>query len=33
MVALDEVAIHNVELQPAEIQQHYNNGLHSSWLL
>ena len=25
--ALDEVAIHNVELQPEEIQQHYNNGL------
>ena len=25
--SLDEVAIHNVELQPEEIQQHYNNGL------
>ena len=24
---LDEVAVHNVELQPAEILQHYNNGL------
>jgi hypothetical protein len=25
--SLDEVAVHNVELQPAEILQHYNNGL------
>ena len=30
MVALDEVAIHNVELQPAEIQQHYTNGTHNA---
>ncbi|MBK6282655.1 MAG: hypothetical protein IPF54_08300 [Draconibacterium sp.] len=25
--SLDEVAIHNVELQLDEIQQHYNNGV------
>jgi hypothetical protein len=25
--SLDEVAFHNVELKPEEIQQHYNNGL------